>query len=222
MRLRVLAWNVHGFRSGTRDIAEAVDGVRADLVILNETRYLGFRLRRFARLAELEGVSGTGLFRPIPNAVLARKPWRVVRARKWVLPRTRRTLRRGLVLAVLGRAGVRLTVGAVHLGLSGEERVDHARVVTDLVAGEHRVIVGGDLNEGPTGPAASWIGARYFDAFVGAGEDDGFTFPSREPRARIDYLFVSEGITVEGAWTPRDPFAALSDHLPVLADLRME
>src|SRR5919109_5084395 len=196
MRLRVMVWNVHGFRAGTKPIAAAVTDAGPDLVLLNETRYLGVHLRRFARHAGLEGASGTGLWRPIPNAVLARRPWRVVDAGKVVFRRARRTIRRGVVLTVVGRAGTRATAGAVHLGLSSEERAEHARELTDLLAGREPVILGGDLNEAANEPAARWIGGRLWDA----ARDAGRTFPSWEPRARIDYLFVSDGISVERAW----------------------
>jgi endonuclease/exonuclease/phosphatase family metal-dependent hydrolase len=218
MQLRVMVWNVHGFRAGTKRIAAAVNDAAPDLLFLNETRYLGFHLRRFARRAGLEGASGTGVWRPVPNAVLARRPWRVVDAGKIVFPRTRRTLRRGIVLTIVGRAGTRASAGAVHLGLSGEERVEHVRGLTDLLAGREPVLLGGDLNEGPDEPAARWIADRYWDV----ARDAGPTFPAWEPRARIDYLFVSEGVRVERAWAGGERFAGLSDHLPVLADLELD
>ena len=218
MQLRVMVWNVHGFRAGTKRIAAAVNDVAPALLFLNETRYLGFHLRRFARRAGLEGASGTGVWRPVPNAVLARRPWRVVDAGKIVFPRTRRTLRRGIVLTIVGRAGTRASAGAVHLGLSGEERVEHVRGLTDLLAGREPVLLGGDLNEGPDEPAARWIADRYWDV----ARDAGPTFPAWEPRARIDYLFVSEGVRVERAWVGGERFAGLSDHLPVLADLELD
>ncbi len=217
MRLRVMVWNVHGFRAGTKEIAAAVTEAGPDVLLLNETRSLGFQLRRFARRAGLEGASGTGMWRPIPNAVLVRPPWRVVDAGKIVLRRNRKTHRRGIVLSIVGRAGARATAGAIHLGLSGEERVEHARDLTDLLAGREPVFLGGDLNEGPDGPAASWIADRYWDAARVAGP----TFPAREPRSRIDYLFVSEGIAVERAWVGGEGFVRLSDHLPVLADVEL-
>jgi endonuclease/exonuclease/phosphatase family metal-dependent hydrolase len=80
------------------------------------------------------------------------------------------------------------------------------------------VLLGGDLNEGADEPAARWIADRYWDA----ARDAGPTFPAWEPRARIDYLFVSEGVGVERAWVGGERFAGLSDHLPVLADLELD
>ncbi|MGH2690890.1 MAG: endonuclease/exonuclease/phosphatase family protein, partial [Actinomycetota bacterium] len=195
MRLRVMAWNVHGFRVGTKVAAEAVREHEPDLVMVNETGYLGFRLRRFARRLDMEGSTGATLRWRIPNAVLARRPWRLIRGQVAVLPRAGRTVRRGAVLAQMGRSGFRLWVVAVHLGLSGQERAAHARVLTDLLAGRDPALVGGDLNEDETGPASRWIASRYWD--VAADAPDAATVPSKEPRARIDYLFVSEGIKLE-------------------------
>jgi endonuclease/exonuclease/phosphatase family metal-dependent hydrolase len=211
-----MVWNVHGFRAGVGAVAERVGRIQPDVLILNETRYLGTRLRRFGRRVEMVGAAGTGLWRAIPNAILCRAPWRVVRSEKVILPRRGRTIRRGAVVATVGRAGTRIEVVAVHLGLSGRDRVEHARVLTDLVAGRRPLLLGGDLNEGPDGPAAAWIAGRYWDACTGRC---GPTFPSAAPRARIDYLFVSEGVQVASASVGGHDTAAVSDHLPVLVDL---
>jgi endonuclease/exonuclease/phosphatase family metal-dependent hydrolase len=218
MRLRVLVWNVHGFRAGVGPIAEAGRELHPDLVILNETGYLGLRLWRFARRLGLVSAAGTGLWRPISNAVLVRPPWRIVAGEKVVFPRSGRTIRRGVVVAVIGRAGRRIEVAAVHLGLSAPERLEHARLLTDLLAGGRDVIVGGDLNEGPEGPAASWIAERYWDACAGGC---GPTFPSTAGRARIDYLFVSERVGAASSFVGGSDVAGLSDHLPVIADLEV-
>jgi endonuclease/exonuclease/phosphatase family metal-dependent hydrolase len=124
-------------------------------------------------------------------------------------------------MATIGRAGRRLTAVSVHLGLSTPERRRHAEVLTDLLGARHQpVIVGGDLNEGPDGPAASWIGERYWDSSASLGESEGLTFPSSDPRARIDYVFVSSSLEVDRVWVAGEPGA--SDHLAVLADVRLD
>lgn len=213
-----MAWNVHGFRGGPRRLADAVAGERPDVVFLNEVGYLSFRLRRFARRLGMARASGLRPWRPVPDAVLVRPPWRIVDHRLLRLPRHGRTIRRGAVIAVAGRAGTRLTAVSVHLGLSDPERRSHAEALTDVLAAERPpVLVGGDVNEGPQGRAARWLAERYWDAFAAAGEGEGATFPATEPGVRIDYLFVSSGVTVERAWV--GPAAGPSDHLPVFADV---
>lgn len=219
MRLRVMAWNVHGFRGGTAQAAEAVAAVEPDILLLNETRYLGFRLRRFAHRTHMQAASGLHGLRRIPNAVLARPPWRVVRSETLAFPRARRTIRRGAVIAMVGRAGTRLSATALHLGLSEGERLEDARVLTDRLAGRDHVVLGGDFNEGPDGRAVGWIGERFWDAFESAGQGEGATFPASDPRTRIDYLFVSQGVSVETVRVGGPGFSERSDHLPVVADL---
>jgi endonuclease/exonuclease/phosphatase family metal-dependent hydrolase len=172
----------------------------------------------------MEATTGLRLFRPVTNAVLVRPPWRIIERRNLQFSRTNRLQRRGVVAARVGHAGFRLTAASVHLGLSDSERVRHAEELTDFMAGlpgPH--VVGGDLNEGPERPAAAWISERFWDAFAKAGEGEGETFPSRIPRARIDYIFVSQGISVERAWVGNDAAKTeASDHRPVFADVFVE
>ena len=81
------------------------------------------------------------------------------------------------------------------------------------------VVAGGDLNERPDAPAARWIAARLYDVFAEAGEGEGYTFPARRPAARIDYLFVRDGIRPKRAWVPEGSrVERASDHRPVIAE----
>lgn len=223
-RLRLLAYNAHGLRAGARRVAKAIAVEWPDIILMNECGFLGLRLRRFARLLGMEATSGLRLFRPVTNAVLVRPPWRILDRRNLEFSRTERRQRRGVVTARIGQAGFRLTAASVHLGLSDPERVRHAEELTDFLAGlPGPQVLGGDLNEDPERPAATWISERLWDAFAKAGEGTGETFPSREPRARIDYLFVSEGISVERAWVGDDSaMIEASDHRPVFADVMVE
>ena len=223
-RLRLLAYNAHGFRAGARKVARAFADEWPDIILMNECGFPGFRLRRFARVLGMDVNSGLRLFRPVTNAVLVRPPWRILERRNVQFSRTNRLQRRGVVAARIGHAGFRLTAASVHLGLSDPERVRHAAELTDFLAGlPGPYVLGGDLNEGPDRPAAAWISERLWDAFAAAGDGEGATFPSRNPRARIDYLFVSQEITVERAWVGEDPATIeASDHRPVFADVVVE
>jgi endonuclease/exonuclease/phosphatase family metal-dependent hydrolase len=223
-RLRLLAYNVHGLRAGAKKVAKAIAEEWPDVILMTECGFLGRRLRRFARLLGMEATSGLRLFRPVTNAVLVRPPWRIIDRRKLQFARTNRLQRRGVVTARIGHAGFRLTAASVHLGLSDPERVRHAKELTNFLAGlPGPLVLGGDLNEGPERPAAAWISERFWDAFSGAGDGPGETFPSGKPRARIDYLFLSQGITAERAWVGDDPAQIeASDHRPVFADVVLE
>jgi endonuclease/exonuclease/phosphatase family metal-dependent hydrolase len=221
--VRLLAYNVQGFRAGGRAVAAAVAEERPDVAFVNEIGR-GPALGRFASTLGMEAASGVRLFRSVPNAVLCRSPWRVVDKRVIAFSRTGKLIPRGAVLVHLGRAGARLWAAAVHLGLSNRERVRHAEELTDVLAGlSGPAVVGGDLNEGPDEPAARWIGERLWDAFAEGGAGEGLTFPSSEPTARIDYLFVGEGIGVERVWVGEgERVRAAADHRPVFADVVLE
>lgn len=220
----MVAWNLRGLREGPATAAVAVAEESPDVALLTEVGRTGWRLRRFERLTGMRGVSGVRRpRRGITNAVLARSPWRIVEHSTMPFERRGRAIPRGMVAAVLGRSGYRLTAASVHLGLSDPERVRHAQELTDLLPILRQpAVVAGDLNEPPDGAAAAWIAERLWDAFAEAGEGAGETYPSAGPTARIDYVFVSEGLRVERAWVKRDAAVELaSDHLPVFADLTL-
>ena len=168
-RLRVLVWNVHGFRAGVRSVAGLIASQGPDVVLLNEARFR-WRLRSLARRLGMEYASGLSWPSPVTNAVLARRPWRVVSGRRVLLPRLRTRKRRGLMIARLRSAAGSLTAVSLHLGLSDSERVAHARIVTDSLAGEGEpLVLGGDLNETPERPAARWIAQRLNDDIYDIG-----------------------------------------------------
>ena len=67
-----------------------------------------------------------------------------------------------------------------------------------------------------------FLSERFRDAWLLGGDADGDTFPADEPTARIDYLFVSEGIAVERVLVPPGPDAReASDHRPLVAELTL-
>lgn len=217
MRLRVVSFNVESFRAGPAPVRAALADLAPDVVLLQECRS-GRAAIRVARGLGMDGVTSHRPFSRVRNAVLFRGPWRMTESEIRNLTRQGRTPRRGVIAAHLWRPGTRLTAASVHLGLSGHERERHAIELTDLLSGlQGPAVVGADLNEGPTDPAARWIAGRFFDAFARAGEGTGATFPADAPTARIDYLFVSDEIGIERVWVPA--FEPVSDHRPVVADI---
>ncbi|MCA1726955.1 MAG: endonuclease/exonuclease/phosphatase family protein [Actinobacteria bacterium] len=219
--MRLCAYNVQGFRASPKTVAAAIAEERPDVVFVNEAgsrRSLG----QFASALGMSAASGLRWFGGLPNGLAVRGPWRVAESRVLAFTRAGRLIPRGAFIAELAGAGGRLTAVAVHLGLSDREREGHVRELTDALAAlPSPVAIGGDLNEGPDGAAAAWMAGRYWDAFAGAGEGPGLTFSAREPRARIDYLFLGEGLTAERAWVLDSPQTrSASDHLPVFATVR--
>lgn len=223
---RVLVYNLHGLRAGVRPVAEVIRRLDPDVVLLAETGPR-WRLRRLGRALDMQVARDpwSPLARRIPNAVLARAPWRVRAHRLHRFADVRRRLNpRGAIVADLaGPGGVALSVCAVHLGLHPLERLHAVRELLELGLPPPAVI-GGDLNELPDGRAVGELTRRLVDAWAVAGAGSGETFPADAPSARIDYLFVSPGVRIERALVPAAmPQArAASDHLPLLAELSIE
>ena len=76
--------------------------------------------------------------------------------------------------------------------------------------------IGGDLNARPEDTMPAAIARRHPDVWEAAGgmhdpdPDPGWTFPSDEPVARIDYLFAGRAVRPLRAWTAG---GTASDHL---------
>ena len=222
MELRVLVYNLRQFRDDWEAAAVAVAGTRPDVALLQEcgtTR----KLHRFAEALEMRPAHGRlwPFFRLVRDAVLVRPPWRLIDGRLHRFERSTRFYPRGAYLAQVGRSGVRVWAVSTHLGLVDEERVRHARELTDLAASlKPPLLIGGDFNEGPDGRAVRWLGERYFDAWTGGG---GETFPATDPRARIDMLFTTPEVVVERAVVLDGPDVLQgSDHRPLVVDLRVD
>jgi endonuclease/exonuclease/phosphatase family metal-dependent hydrolase len=224
VQLRVVAYNVRGFRDGAERVATVVSHFDPDVLLLNET---GGRLalRRFARSLGMQaaGDPWSPLRRRVKDAVLVRPPWRIASSVQRRFPTASRMYPRGVLVAEVRRGGARIYAAAVHLSLHPGERLRHAGRLVEIVRTLRApTVIGGDLNEKPDGRAASLLGERFGDAWLLGGDSGGETFPADEPTARIDYLFVTGGMRVERAVVPggRDAREA-SDHRPVVAVLTL-
>jgi endonuclease/exonuclease/phosphatase family metal-dependent hydrolase len=227
-RLKVLVYNVRGFRAGAGVVADAVRHFEPDVALITEcgSRH---RLRSFAKRLGMKA-SNESLFplRRVPrNAVLVRPPLGVVSHRMHRFADAQRFFPRGALVAEIEtdrENGGSFTAVAVHLGLLPAERRRHAAELVELVASPGgSVITGGDLNEVPTGQAPALVSKALWDVWLRVGESTGETFPSGGPEARIDYLFVSEDIRPVKALVPvGGAFHNASDHLPIVAEVGVE
>jgi endonuclease/exonuclease/phosphatase family metal-dependent hydrolase len=158
------------------------------------------------------------LRRRIENAVLIRGE-----AASAVHARLQRFSRGSLVHprgALVADVDEQFSVLSVHLGLRGPERGRHIRQLVDMLGGSSgSFVIGGDLNALPGDPGPSAIALLATDSWASVGEGSGATFPSRDPRERIDYLFAGPAVQPLRAWTAG---GTVSDHLMVVADLRLK
>ena len=225
VRLRVVVFNVRGFRNGHERLVRLVGHFTPDVVLLNESG-ARWHLPRFARKLGMAVAKDpwSPFRRRVKDAVLVRPPWRIVEHRQhrfeggpWLYPR-------GALVARLEHPELaRLCAIAIHLGLHPRERLAHARQLVALVRDVREpIVVGGDLNEHPDGRAVSLLGERFPDTWLLAGDVAGETFPADEPTARIDYLFASDEIVVDKVLVPPGPDAReASDHRPLVAELTL-
>ncbi len=218
--MRVLVYNVRGFRSGPSNVADAVRDLRPDLAFITECGTT-WRLRRFSRAIGMSARHGSllPLARRARNAILVREPLSVASFKARLFADPKRFHPRGALFAEVAIGERLVTAIVVHLGLSREERTRHAHeLVSIATTSAGTVLIGGDLNEPPTGPASTAIATVARDAW--AGPDEGATFPAGNPVARIDYLFASKDVEIRGAVIPHGPaLKAASDHLPLVVDL---
>ena len=224
MRVRVLVYNVRGFRDGAERLVRLVGHFEPDVLLLNETGGR-WRLRRFAKALGMDAAADpwSPFRRRVKDAVLARPPWRIVERGQHRFERGPWLHPRGALIATLEHGEARLCAISTHLGLHPRERLAHAKALAALLDHvDEPVVVGGDLNEKPDGRAVGFLSERFRDAWLLGGDADGETFPADEPTARIDYLFVSEGIVVERVLVPPGPDAReASDHRPLVAELTL-
>lgn len=142
--------------------------------------------------------------------------------------------RRILQQVVVDAAGPRIWVFNTHLASHGDRdaRAAQAAIVAGRIAGlrpesahDHEILVG-DLNApDEPGTLAPFTAIGLYDAWPLVGHGPGYSNPSGAPDQRLDYvlagasLAATAAIVAPGATTVT--WAMLSDHLPVVATLRI-
>lgn len=228
--IRVLSYNIRSMRDDTAALARVIRACAPDLVLIQEAPRF-FRWRKAAdRLATATGlVYVTGGATTAGPMILSSLRAHVERAEDVLMPRTPGLHQRGFATAVLRVGGTRLAAISTHLSLSPAERYAQAGLLLRRVAamGEPYVVVGGDFNEPPDRPGFSGVAAELQDGFA-TKRWGGEITNTRPPYQRIDAIFTTYGVEVLGCGVPAglpgvtsDDLRAASDHLPVLAALRV-
>jgi endonuclease/exonuclease/phosphatase family metal-dependent hydrolase len=223
--VRVVTYNVRGFRDGRERVSAVVRGLHPDVLLLQET---GSRrdLRRFAQDVGMRAARDpwSPFRRRVKNAVLLAGPWRFTSVELVRFHGAPRWYPRGALIARVSSGDDVVTAVSTHFGLGGAERGSQADRVVALSSPSERgaVIVGGDLNATPDTRAVRRISAALTDVWLGAGDGQGLTFPAAAPAARIDYVFVGGQVQVTRARVAAADASNASDHLPVSVDLRLD
>jgi endonuclease/exonuclease/phosphatase family metal-dependent hydrolase len=219
--LTVVTYNIHGGRQRA-PLAAVVASLRPDVLVVNEAprmpvlwRWKCERLAREWGLRRVTGGRDGG-----QNLLCVSSRVQVLSASARRLRQPLRAPMRGLVTAQCAVDGVEFGVTGVHLSLVRARREAEAGAAVAAAAGlRGPVVVCGDLNEPPGGPAWQIFRAAGYGDF---GRPDDLTFSSTNRRKRIDAVLV-KGADVLSYGVPELPSAYLraSDHCPVRAVLRL-
>jgi endonuclease/exonuclease/phosphatase family metal-dependent hydrolase len=233
--ITVLTWNVQGLAGiDAVRIARWLRDLQADVVLLQEVQ------ARQLRAIAAAGGYGQHVWRfkhwPVKrpaegHGILADRPIAVLRTQVLSRGEPRWGWRRRIALhASVDTRPAPTPVVCTHLGagVPEGERVRQACAVMD--AAIRSAVIGGDLNAHPGSPTLEAFAAEgWVDAWSRAHPElpepmtnwhGGRNHP---PNQRLDYLLIPPGWQVEHVSVPGDwqAIAALSDHAPVVARLRV-
>lgn len=235
--VRAMTYNIAAGGGDLDAVAAVIRAAAPDIVALQEVDVQWSERSRFAdQAAELGAALGMHVrFGPIYQlpparrfglAILSRTP--IVEFTNHTMPRlstqtneTEPTMLPGFLEAVTVIDGVRVRVFNTHLDYRADPRVrqQQVRAMLDLItARAGPTVLMGDLNAPPSAPELQPLFARLRDAW-GADEERGLTYPAHAPEKRIDYILLSGHF---GVVDIRVPAVRASDHLPVIADLRLQ
>lgn len=234
-RLRVLTVNIHkGWTALKRrymleDLREAIRDVAGDLVLLQEVHgprdglagaqaeFLADSLWRehaWARNAVVRGGGAHG------NAVLSR--WPILRHENHDVTEPGDEPR-GLLHCVLGVPGRELHAICVHLGLREAQRRSQlsrlCELVRRVVPAAAPLVVAGDFNDWRSRADAPLREVGLREVHADANGRHARSFPARWPVLRLDRIYVRDVATHQPLALPRRPWAHLSDHAPLAAEL---
>lgn len=224
--VRVLTWNVHAGigPDGRYDLPRIVALVRRhqpDIVALQELdsrgrgetspfQYLSQALGSHAAEAKTI-VAPDGYY---GHVLISR--WPMTETAVHDLSVSKREPRRAIETTILTPVGP-LHLASVHLGLGFRERRKQAAILS-AIAGSARgtTIMAGDFND--------WFiygGVRRALATILPGRTKLRSFPARYPLFMLDRIYCRPRQALVDCWV--DPLGKrVSDHLPVIADIRLE
>lgn len=230
--LRVMTFNIQSGAHGLEQVAGVIRASVPDVVALQEvdvgstraggadqvaelSRLTGLPYRAHFRTTQLYGGAyGIALLSRFPLEALAQYPLPVPRGAE---PRT-------LAHAVLKVDGREVSVWMTHLirrPFNGNARVrQSARVARLLEADPRPKLLMGDLNDDPDSRPVRLLRRRLTDVVASTGGAAGtYPLPLFLPTLRIDYVLACDAFTPVASRVLK---VGVSDHYPVVADLRLK
>ncbi|WP_327298115.1 MULTISPECIES: endonuclease/exonuclease/phosphatase family protein [unclassified Streptomyces] len=226
--IRVLSYNIRSMRDDRAALTRVIRACDPDLVLIQEApRFFRWR-KAAARLAAGTDLVTLGGGAPAAGPLLLCSLRATVeRSEDVLLPRTPGLHQRGFATAVVRIGGARLGVLNCHLSLQPAERHTQAGLLLDRLGSMDvpHAVVGGDLNDRPDGRSFRRLAAELQDCRAVKPWGGEHTYPAADPDRRIDAVFATPEVEVLGCGVPTDipqaDLRAASDHLPVLAALRV-
>lgn len=228
-----MTYNIHHGRGldGEVDLERIAKLIReqdVDLVALQEVDKGTERTERIdiaARLAELtemhfvfeKNIDFQG--GEYGNAILSRRP--IIDSINLHYKMLRPGEQRGLLSAVIGFGDQTITFISTHLDYRPDpsERISNMGEIENFVSvsAGNPIIIAGDFNDPPGGTVHLRMKKMFIDSWEVAGQGDGFSFSSEEPKSRIDYIYLSP----KTSWNVSDAKvipSESSDHLPLVIE----
>lgn len=249
IRLRVLSYNILGGRNidGSRNlnrIAKVINEIRPDLVSLQEVDRKTARMNGIdipvvlSKLTGMNFVFGGAMDYDGGEygvAILSKIP--VETYKNYPLPHSKNREPRTALAAKLKWVDQSHEIIFISTHLDHKEspndRITQANEINKIIAQykNSRVILAGDLNCTPQSQPMAILLKEFKDTWK--SQQDGFTFPSKEPTKRIDYILHDE----QNPWSVTNVYTGpeinssdstwhtllkiTSDHLPLIADLEL-
>lgn len=243
--IRVMTWNIHHAEGTDRTIdvdriARVILSEKPDIVALQEVDRGVERSKKIDIITALAdrtdmtyAVGKTIDYQggDYGNAFLTRFP--ILEERNLHYKMLREGEQRGLLQLVLDVRGEEIVIANTHLDSRSDDsaRVPSIEELKLTLSGysPRPVIVCGDMNDGPNSRVMTQLKKDYVDSWEQAGSGEGLTFPSDEPRKRIDYIFIlknSNPASASAAVQLRPVSARVlqssaSDHLPLLVEFEL-
>jgi endonuclease/exonuclease/phosphatase family metal-dependent hydrolase len=203
------------------EIAEVIETNRPDVVALQEVSRGWVVNGRLDMLAWLSyRLHMPYVFEPTTdsfsgNAILSRYP--IMAYSKENLPPSDSLIQPGFIVALidLGKDQQMKVITTQFDPIEGntEIRQLQAQTIIDFWGGLDRTVLLGGFNAQPQSPEMFKFSYSRLEDFA-VGRKSAYTFPSNNPRERIDYILTSPDLRVSDGGVPS---STASDHLPVVA-----
>jgi endonuclease/exonuclease/phosphatase family metal-dependent hydrolase len=220
--IRIMTWNVHGTfalnpKFDLPGVIALIQKWSPDVVALQEIDSRGGGSNPFLVLQEALGGHSVGIKSIVTTdgdygqMLISRWPW-AAQPEIHDISFGEHEPRRAVVADVATKGGIYRVI-ATHLGLSiGERRQQTQKLLTLAHEPTHPSVIVGDFNDWFWVNSVRKSLAREFPA-----RTQHRTFPSRWPLMRLDRIYGRDIRIVESFTDPEAK--AISDHLPVIADI---